>query len=321
MNRRARRRACGTETATCRPPVAVIHCGRRCSVAPSRTTASSPSSAAVAWAWSTRRRTPGSAATSRSSSSPRSSPTIARRSRKTPRCATRAPPRCVRTSSGGGPETHCGAAVREPGSGGRRLLRRRHDRRGARQARPGARFGGDRPQQHRRLPGDREVRERDRRGARHGVPPDRQGALAEGRRGEPHPGDAGAGGGRGLGSADRALAGLVRRGARGRLPGADGNRHAGGGVAASGAGRRGTAAAGGAAHLQPRRLRRVHARGGHVVARRPGPGDNAARDRPVRAGGCPRFPLRDRLGPIGRGAVPRSTVGARRARGRSRGSE
>ena len=74
-----------------------------------------------------------------------------------------------------------GAPVREPGRRERRVLRRRHHRRGARQAGDAPRPAGDRRQQRGPVQALDQVAAADRAGAGRAVPPDRQDPLGEAR--------------------------------------------------------------------------------------------------------------------------------------------
>ena len=132
---------------------------------------------------------------------------------------------CLRS----GADSHRGASVRKSRNRRRCLLRRRHDRRGAKQARLVAAAGGDRPQQRASAIG--EARNRRRRSPRNWVCATCCRGPFAGRKGRPARAASGwprARGDHRPGDADLALAGLVRRGPGRRVPRAERDRDAGG---------------------------------------------------------------------------------------------
>ena len=122
------------------------------------------------------------------------------------------------------------------GDSQRRILRRRHHRRGPGQARDPPRHSGDRQQQRRPVQGNHQVPAGDREGARRLLSPARQDPLGR-RAGRTEPGtsESRAGAGAGRGRRDDQVAARVRRLDHRRLPGAGRHRRAGGAGAQRGA--------------------------------------------------------------------------------------
>ncbi len=149
-------------------------------------------------------------------------------------------------------------SLREPRLERGRLLRRRHHGRGAREADEPAGPAGHRAHQLERVQEDAEEAARNRKGAGCRVPAHGHRPLREGkRRYEARPGEPGAEPGleRGV-----AVGAAFRRDADGRLPGAGGDRHAGGSGARHRARGRRETHAGGEADSKPSRLRGLSAR-------------------------------------------------------------
>ena len=149
------------------------------------------------------------------------------------------------------------AAVREPGAGRGRLLRRRHRGRDPRQA-----HVTEGPARHRSrkldaLQEDHEDAEADRRGAEGHLSPERHGALGQERGQEPGAREPRAGGRDRPGDSGLEMAAALRRRADRRLPGPVGHCYAGRAGAGHGPRGRGREAALGEAHAEPRGVRRL----------------------------------------------------------------
>ena len=156
-----------------------------------------------------------------------------------------------------GLEAAGGAPLREPGRGGGRVLRGRDDGRGAQQARGFVRPLGHRERQREPVQGHDQAARADRERAGCRLSADRQGPLAEVRKGDPDPPDVRAGGGGGRRGTDDAVAGGDRSRPGGRVPGAGRDRDEGGAGAGGGAVRQGARPAHGASHVEPRGVRRL----------------------------------------------------------------